>query len=157
MSDPYEEIISGEVWLRFPPNERHERICQRLHERVSACLEGNRTARLLAPRSIVELRTGTLLRPDLSLVTVATGRLWLAAEVISADDHRSDTVNKKAVYEEVNLPRLWMVDPRYDNVEVYHGGQYGLALKGILAGSEQLTEQLLPALRLSMVELFDGG
>jgi len=30
------------------------------------------------------------------------------------------------------------VDPRYDNVEVYHSTEWGLALKGILAGSEVL-------------------
>jgi len=47
-----------------------------------------------------------------------------------------------------------MVDPRYDNVEIYHGSQYGLMLKGILAGKETLTEQLLPALNVSVAELF---
>jgi len=63
-------------------------------------------------------------------------------------------VMKKQIYEERNIPRLWMVDPRYDNVEIYHGSQYGLMLKGILAGKETLTEQLLPALNVSVAELF---
>jgi len=44
----------------------------------------------------------------------------------------------------MKLPRLWMVDPRYDNVEVYHSNEYGLILKSILAGHELLTEKLLP-------------
>ena len=35
-----------------------------------------------------------------------------------------------------------MVDPRYDNVEVYHGTQYGLTLKRVLAVRELLTESL---------------
>ena len=26
---------------------------------------------------------------------------------------------KKQIYEDLNLPRLWMIDPRYNNVEVY--------------------------------------
>jgi len=154
MSDPYEEIVEGETVLRMPPGARHETICSRLHEVVAASAATVGTTRLLERRSVIQLSAGTLFRPDLSLVTAATGKIWLAAEVISSDDHRPDTVMKKHIYEELNIPRLWMVDPRYDNVEVYHGTQYGLMLKGILAGREVLTEQLLPALQITVAELF---
>jgi len=50
-----------------------------------------------------------------------------------------------------------MIDPRYDNVEVYHGSQYGLILKGILAGREILTENLLPEFQLTIAELFQAA
>ena len=65
-------------------------------------------------------------------------------EIIDSADHRADTVLKKEIYEEFKVPRVWMVDPRYDNVEFYHGTPHGLALKGILAGKEILQEGLLP-------------
>ena len=154
MSAAYEEIIEGVSLHRSPPPPRHEAICDRLHAQVAASLTGNATARLLAPRSLVQVSAGTLLRPDLALVTVATGKLWLVAEIVSSVDHRWDTVTKKQLYEDQKVPRLWMVDPRYDNVEVYHASPHGLMLKGILAGREELTESLLPALRLKMSELF---
>jgi Uma2 family endonuclease len=54
----------------------------------------------------------------------------------------------------MKLPRLWMIDPRYDNVEVYHSNEYGLILKSILAGHELLTEKLLPEFQLTIEELF---
>ena len=54
----------------------------------------------------------------------------------------------------MRLPRLWMVDPRYDNVEVYHSNEYGLILKSILAGHELLTERLLPEFELTIKALF---
>ena len=154
MSASYEEIIEGESLIRSPPPARHEAICDRLHAQVAASLVGNPTARLLAPRSLVEISAGTLLRPDLALVTAATGKVWLVAEIISSVDHRWDTVTKKQLYEDRKIPRLWMVDPRYDNVEIYHAGLHGLMLRGILAGREELTEALLPTLRLKMCELF---
>ena len=69
-------------------------------------------------------------------MTAATGKLWLAVEIISREDHHADTVVKKEIYENIRVPRLWMVDPRYDNVEIYHSTEWGLQLKGILAGSE---------------------
>ena len=95
------------------------------------------------------------MRPDLALVAAATGKLWLAAEVINAHDHQADTVVKKAAYEEIKLPRLWMVDPRYDNVEVYHGTPYGLVLKRILANAELLEESALPGFSVVVKHLFE--
>jgi Uma2 family endonuclease len=154
MSDPYEEILQGEMHLRLPPGARHEEICRRLHERVAASLSGVTVARLLPARTLVRLTRGTDVRPDLALVTTATNKLWLAAEVVESGDHRPDTVFKKELYEEASLPRLWMVDPRYDNVEVYHGAEHGLALKQILALQEVLTEALLPGFQYTIAELF---
>lgn len=154
MSGPYEEIVDGECLLRLPPSPRHEVICQRLHLTVAAGLAAVATTRLLSARSLVQLAAGTMIRPDLALVTTATGKIWLAAEIISSDDHKSDTVIKKMAYEEINLPRLWMIDPRYNNVEIYHGTPYGLTLKKILAGKELITEALLPGLGLTVDELF---
>jgi hypothetical protein len=63
-------------------------------------------------------------------------------------------VVKKQIYEELRLPRLWMLDPRYDNVEIYHASPYGLVLKEILAGSEVLTEKLLPEFETTVKALF---
>ncbi len=154
MSEPYEEILEGETYLRSSPGLRHEKICSFLHDKVAASLAEIPGSRLLPPRSVIQLTAGTLVRPDLALITTANHRLWLAAEIISSDDHRFDTVLKKSIYESTGLPRLWMIDPRYDNVEVYCGSQYGLALRQILAAREILTEKLLPALQLRISELF---
>jgi Uma2 family endonuclease len=157
MSEPYEEIVEGETYLRMPPGGRHELICSRLHDLLTASLTDISTTRLLPRRSVVQIASGTMVRPDVALLTTVAGKIWLVAEIISSDDHRPDTVLKKQIYEELNIPRLWMIDPRYDNVEVYHGSQYGLMLKGILAGKEVLTEQLLPTLKVTIADLFKTG
>lgn len=154
MSLAYEETLDGTPLSRQSPGARHELICDRLHTAVAACLTGNATSRLLSRRTQVAVASGNSFRPDLALVTAATGKLWLAAEIVNAGDHHPDTVIKKALYEEARLPRLWMIDPRYDNVEIYHSSEYGLILKGILAGQEQLTESLLPTLEVTIAELF---
>lgn len=154
MSLDYEEIIEGVSVLRRASAGRHEEVCEALHAAFATALASVAVARLLEPRSIVQLSPGSLLRPDLALVTAATGKLWLAAEVVSSTDHRWDTVTKKELYENFAVPRLWMVDPRYDNVEVYHGSPHGLALQHIYAGHEVLAEKLLPALQVTVAELF---
>jgi Uma2 family endonuclease len=154
MSTPYHEILQGEPLLRPSPGERHERICHRLHALIHASIDGLRSTQQLQPRDPVRLADRVTLRPDLALLTTATGKLWLVAEIIDGHDHHVDTVVKKQIYEDHRIPRLWMIDPRYDNVEVYHAGPYGLSLKGILAGRELLSDSLLPEFQVSMNALF---
>ena len=154
MSRPYEEILEGAALPRSAPTERHELICDRLHRAMTASVANLAATQLLAPRTRVQVSRSTAICPDLALVTVATGKLWLAVEIISRDDHHTDTVVKKELYETIRVPRLWMVDPRYDNVEIYHSMEFGLALKGILAGSEVLTENLIPEFQIVIAALF---
>jgi Uma2 family endonuclease len=154
VSRSYEEIFDGAPLPRSAPGERHEAICDRLHALMTASVANLPSTQLLAPRTKVQVSRSTAICPDLALVTMATGKLWLAVEIISRDDHRTDTVVKKELYEKIRIPRLWMVDPRYDNVEIYHSTEWGLALKGILAGSEMLTEKLIPEFQIVIAELF---
>ena len=91
------------------------------------------------------------------LIEQPSNEPYLVAEVISSRDHTPDTVIKKALYESARVPRVWMIDPRYNNVEIYHDTRYGLALKGILAGKEILGDKRLPSLRLTVDELFAEG
>ncbi|MCD6337910.1 MAG: Uma2 family endonuclease [Verrucomicrobia bacterium] len=156
MSEPYEEILAGETWLRLPPSSRHEEVCGRLHALVAKALAApvGQELRLLPPRSMIELRAGTMLRPDMAVVN-AEGKTLLVAEVIYPGDHQPDTVVKKAAYEESEVERLWMVDLRYNCVEVYERGPYGLALRRSLAGMDLLSEEFLPALELRIAELFE--
>jgi Uma2 family endonuclease len=90
-------------------------------------------------------------------MTIPASKLWLAAEIVNSEDHAPDTVVKKQIYEEIRVARLWMIDPRYDNVEIYHATPYGMVLKGILAGSEVLSEKLLPEFQITVQELFKSS
>jgi hypothetical protein len=154
MSRPYEEMLEGATLPRSAPGERHEFVLQRLHREMAAGVNGLAIAQLLPPRTQVQVSRTTFLCPDLALVTAATGKLFLAVEVVSRDDHRADTVTKKEIYDQIRVPRLWMVDPRYDNVEVYHSFEFGLKLHGILAGSEVLTDKLIPQFKVIIRDLF---
>ena len=156
MSLPYEELLQGAPLLRVSPGSRHEQICERLHRSVKASVANLASTALVAARSAIRMAPDTILRPDLALMTIRASKLWLAAEIVSSEDHAADTVVKKQIYEDLRIPRLWMIDPRYDNVEVYHATQYGLVLKGILAGSEILTEKLLPEFQITIAELFQA-
>jgi Uma2 family endonuclease len=154
VSLPYEEILEGATLPRSAPGVRHEIICERLHAAMAASVANLGSTQLLAPRTKIQVSRTTTLCPDLALIATATGKLWLAVEIVHTGDHHADTVIKKEVYEHTRVPRLWMVDPRYDNVEIYHSTEFGLVLKGILAGSEILAERLVPEFQFVVTELF---
>ena len=161
MSEAYVELIGGETVYRRPPPTNHELLVDRLHRLVAGALPLNSALRLLAPRAELELGGTCRLRPDLAVIRAlttpgrdATAQLYLIAEVLLPGDHHVDTVVKKQLWADARLPRLWMVDPRYLNVEVYGCGEYGFTLLDILANHHPLTDPHLPGLRCPMDELF---
>jgi len=159
MSEFYEEVILGEVASRRPPPPAHETLVGRLHALVAGSLPSSSTLQLLPPRASLQLADDCILRPDLTLVRTEPGlsgpaRLYLVAEVLLPGDHHLDTVIKKQLWSDLRLPRLWLVDPRYLNVEVYGLGEYGFTLIDILAHHHPLTDPHLPGLGCSMDELF---
>lgn len=159
MSDAYEEVIQGETLDRRAPGGPHELLVGRLHALVSRNLPANSTLQLLPPRASLQLADDCILRPDLTLIrqdpaVPGSPGLYLVAEVLLPGDHHVDTVVKKQLWPKIRLPRLWMVDPRYLNVEVYGLGEYGFTLVDILAHHHPLTDPHLPGLGCTMDELF---
>jgi Uma2 family endonuclease len=151
---PYEERLAGELHLRVAPGKPHELLCNRLHAWVRESLPPNSTLQLPPRRTPFELPQGDLVCPDLALVNPNEKRLYLAVEVIQPGDHNRDTVVKKLLYLEQGLPRLWIVDSRYHNVEIYGGRDFGYRLETILAGSQPLTDSALPGFSRTMDEIF---
>lgn len=156
MSQPYEELLNGQKILRGAPGIRHELICDRLHQLLMASVTDVSGIHLPAPRTSLRLSPHAHICPDLVLINTATCGIFLAVEVVSRDDHRPDTVTKKEIYDSFKVPRLWMVDPRYDNVEIYHQSEFGLRLQSILAGRDVLSEKLLPEFAVDITALFAG-
>ncbi len=161
MSEPYEELLQGEPAYRRPPSSEHELLVTRLHGLVARALPPNSALRLLPPRAELLLAEHSVLRPDLTVVrtdvaAAGAAQLYLVAEVLLPGDHHVDTVIKKQLWSDIRLPRLWMVDPRYLNVEVYGLGEYGFTLTDILAHHHPLTDPHLPGLACPMDELFQG-
>jgi Uma2 family endonuclease len=157
MSEAYEETIAGEIVLRRTPGLDHEQLVDRLHGLVRAALPPNSALQLLGPRSGLRLADDCLLRPDLAAIRLDASGLavpYLVAEVLLPGDHHLDTFIKKQVWSNLRLPRLWMIDPRYLNIEVYGLGEYGFTLQDILANHHPLTDPHLPGLRCSMDDFF---
>ena len=158
---PYAEQLDGETYFRVGPGPAHERLCDRLEEALTRALPPNSTWKALPRRSAIRLGSTTEVRPDLALVRCdpngdGPARPVLFIEVLVPGDHHPETVIKKGLYQHARLPALWLVDPRYLNVEIYRTGAHGFRLEGILANHEALTDPHLPGLEITMHTLFAG-
>lgn len=155
MPDPYEELIDGETFIRGPLNGPHELLCDRLHSWVSSHLPANSALKLLPRRTTLTLRAGTDICPDLALVRRDTNELYLAAEVLQPGDHHPDTVLKKQLYADCRAPRLWIVDSRYQNVEVYSTTKpVGFRLESILASNDTLSDAAVGGIAYPVADIF---
>ncbi|MFA6959872.1 MAG: Uma2 family endonuclease [Opitutaceae bacterium] len=154
MSDPYQELIDGETFIRGPLNGPHELLCDRLHAWVASHLPPNSVLTLLPRRTTLKLRPGTDICPDLALVRRDDTRLYLAVEVLQPGDHHTDTVLKKQLYSDCRAPRLWIVDSRYQNVEIYATGAAGFRPESIRAAHEMLTEPALGNIPYPVADIF---
>lgn len=157
MSEPYDELIDGELFIRGPLNGLHEVLCDRLHVWVAQHLPANSAFKLLPRRTTLTLRAGNRIRPDLALVRRDTLQLYLAAEVLQPGDHHTDTVLKKQIYADCRAPRLWIVDSRYQNVEVYGTTPVGFRLESIRATNETLSDPAAGNATLPVISLFATG
>ncbi|MGA7723695.1 MAG: Uma2 family endonuclease [Opitutaceae bacterium] len=161
MSEPYEETIHGEDFYRSPPNSSHELLVARLHRLVANYLPADSGLKVLPPRTELNLGEEVRLQPDLCIMRLRSPETgpaeetpYLVAEVLLPGDHHTDTVVKKQLWSDIRLPRLWMVDPRYLNVEIYASTEFGFTLLDILANRHPLTDPNLPGLSCPMRELF---
>lgn len=154
MSEPYEELIDGETFIRGPLNGPHETLCDRLDRWVARQLPANSAFKLLPRRATVTLRAGTSVCPDLALVRRDNSQLYLAVEVLQPGDHHPDTVLKKQIYSDCRAPRLWIVDSRYQNVEIYGTTPVGFRLESILTTQESLADAGLTGAAYPVADLF---
>jgi Uma2 family endonuclease len=150
----YVESLAGQTHFRRAPTRGHEILCDRLHAAVAAALSPNSAWHLLPRRHAVSLTALTEVCPDLALVRRDSARPMLLAEILVPGDHHADTVIKKHLYQDAALPTLWIVDPRYLNVETYRHGPHGFRLESILALRDKLTDPHLPDLALPLAEFF---
>ena len=154
MADPYEEVLDGRPLIRGPINGPHELLCDRLHAWVAHNLPHNSALQLLRRRSLVKLRPDTEIRPDLALIRRNDPRLYLAVEVLQNSDRHPDTVIKKNILAACLVPRLWIVDGRYQNIELYvtNGGRF--RLEAILTDNDLLSDAALSGARYLLSDLF---
>ena len=123
------EYVDGKVYVNPPATFKHQEICLRLCNLVTAQF-GKRCVIALATGWKLPTKRRILRVPDLMLLTdrpegdVVTGAIAVAVEVISTN-RRTDLVRKATEYLEAGAGQYWIVDPRDREIDIFTNASDG--------------------------------
>jgi len=122
------ETVHGELLVTPPPHAWHQVVVQRLTVALSQYLNRYPIGQVFASPADISWTPDTLVQPDVFVVNLAEARtldwsqmqhLLLAVEVLSPSSVRADRFTKRRLYQEVDVPTYWAINPDRRAVEVW--------------------------------------
>ena len=112
------EVLDGVLLVSPAPSYRHHIAVQLLYEIVAPYTRANGIGRTMMSPADIELSQTRMVQPDLFVIPadIETSswtdvtRLHLTAEVLSPSTARWDRKDKRAAYQEKQIPEYWVVD-----------------------------------------------
>ncbi len=122
------ETFHVELLVTQAPTAWHQEVLQRLNRRLVDSLAESGVGHLFVSPADISWSHDTLVQPDLFVVDLEEARtmdwtemqtLLLVIEVLSPTTARYDRFTKRRLYQEVDVPTYWIVDPDTRSVEVW--------------------------------------
>ena len=151
------EIIGGKKFMAPAPNPTHGGVIMRLGMVIGSYFDENEGGYVFSDNTDVHFPDGTLLKPDLSVITEKNSAIidWfrgiygvpdMVVEVLSKSTRKKDLTIKKDIYEAQGVKEYWIIDPYMKAISVYllRDGKYFLDDEYILfdaADLDLLTEE----------------
>jgi len=158
------ELIEGELFVCPAPTTRHQTVSRRLQFALMEALEKPGLAQIFdAPTDLVLSRTNVV-QPDLIIIGAAKFHLItkraiegvpdVAVEILSPSSEDRDRFIKRKLFERLQIPEYWVVDPEGNTLTVhrFHEGGYGLRATYDPTGILECPE--FPALQVPLDEVF---
>jgi Uma2 family endonuclease len=119
------EFIDGEVLVTPGPHWSHQGGAVRLTVLFDPYVRRHGLGRVLTAPMDVRFRPGLILQPDMLVVPAGVltktadiiDRLHLAIEILSPSSARHDRLRKRPIYQQSQVPQLWILDQRAELVE----------------------------------------
>jgi len=134
------ELIDGRHFVNPAPSYYHQKLGGRLFKQLDRLIEVPGLGEVLLAPFDVHLGRGTLVQPDLVVVTTKnlsligdkklTGVPDLLVEILSPSRADHDRRIKRRKYERAGVREFWIVDPEVPCIEQYvlRAGKYGRAI-----------------------------
>jgi Uma2 family endonuclease len=122
------ETVHGELLVTPAPRLLHQRIVRRLVVALDRYVSQHSVGEVFASPADISWGPDVLVQPDVFVVDSREARtldwdhvkhLLLAVEVLSPSSLRADRFTKRRLYQEVGVPKYWVVDPEERMVEVW--------------------------------------
>ena len=159
------EIIAGELVIQGAPRPRHQDVVLAVGGWLRSWAQREGAYVAVGPIG-VELDPEHSVRPDVVLVRAARVHLIaedglycgpdLVVEVASPGTRSLDLVEKRAIYERLQVPEYWVVDLDRNEVLVFRLREASYEEPELRQGGDVLEPVAAPGLRASVDELLGG-
>jgi len=158
------EFTDGMLEVLPMPTDKHHAISLFLLLGLLAFIRPRHGTVFYAPLRL-EVRPGKFREPDLLLLANGAdprrkNEFWLGAdlvvEIVSPDNPKRDTEEKRLDYAEAGIPEYWIVNPLNDTITVLVLDGASYAEHGLFGRGERATSQLLAGFNVSVDETFDA-
>ncbi len=158
------ELWDGEIVMSPAPKPDHQEIVLNFATRLKAHVQIKKSGRVFISPVDVVFSPRRSVQPDVVFVAAAhlgivadciRGVPDLVAEVISEGSWRRDRVDKKDLYEQLEVPEYWIIDPEAGKIEVFAlvRGAYRLHCRAEL--DQPAASKLLPGFTVTWLQLRD--
>ena len=159
------EFTDGRLEALPMPTRLHQAICLLLGSELLHVMHERGGIVLCAPLRL-RIREGKFREPDLLLLLDANDPrnqddYWrgadLVMEVVSPDDPKRDTCDKRLDYAEAHIPEYWIVNPPDDTITVLtlEGGSY--AKETVYRRGQRAASALLDGFTVDVTEVFNAA
>jgi Uma2 family endonuclease len=165
------ELIKGKIFKMSPaPSKKHQLVLGELHVIFHNTFKKHKCTVFFAPFDVrlpiyKDGETNTVVQPDLCVVCNegkldekgCNGVPDIIVEVLSPTNSKHDLQTKFELYEEVQVPEYWIVNPHEKFVTVYTlaDGKY-VGSMPYINEDEVIVSKHLPALKLNVGAIFEG-
>ncbi|MFN3851018.1 MAG: Uma2 family endonuclease [Spirosomataceae bacterium] len=160
------ELIEGEMIKKSAPKPIHQRLSMRLSRAISNFIFGKNIGELFAAPIDVFLNEYNAVQPDLVFVSAQNQQIItddgivgvpdLVVEIISPSSVIRDRVDKKNLYERIGVKEYWIIDPQYQDIEVYtiQNNRYEL-LSGVTMFEGEFKSNAFEGIQIDLKGLFE--
>jgi Uma2 family endonuclease len=164
--DAYYELINGYIMKKSAPKPQHQNISMNLSYYFLSYIKENKIGKLYAAPIDVFLDDINAVQPDLVFIPTKNQNIItddgimgvpdLVVEIISPSSLLRDRVDKKNLYERLNVKEYWIIDPQYQDIEIYavQNGRYEL-LSGVTMFEGTLKSNIFEGIEIDLGVLFE--
>ncbi len=125
------ETVHGELFVTPAPRAWHQEVVFRIGRYLAAYCQAHGCGHAMLSPSDISWGEDILVQPDAFVVDLGQARslewshmtnLLVVVEVLSPSSARADRFAKRRLYQEVGVPRYWLVDADARVVEVWKAG-----------------------------------
>jgi len=156
------ELIKGELLTMSPAGYEHGAVTMNLSILLGVHVKANNLGVVFAAETGFKLESNpdTVLAPDIAFIArdrvgtrsqfYRSGPPDLAVEVLSPSDRKTKVEQKAAMWLDLGIKAVWLVNPKRRTVEVIHAS----GDRWLFHESDELVDETVPGFRVAVSEIF---